>query len=135
MKIYLAGPMDNCSMEYQRDWRDRATEYLKGYDVETLDPCRRPHQADLTPKEIYDLDLKDVRDSELILVDVRRIERPSWGTAMEIMYAHEVCRIPCVGWHDGEGALGTRIFLEATLSRTFNSLDNALDQISAFYLK
>lgn len=141
MNIYLAGPMDNCSKEYQTGWRQKVIRYFNDYNsirdtkdrVNLLDPCRRPHDADLTSREIYDLDIKDVRNSDLILVDTRPIQRPSWGTAMEIMYAHEVCKIPVIGWNDG-GDLGRRIFLDATLNRDFHLLDDALKHIAENYI-
>lgn len=135
LTIYLAGPMDNCTQEYQKGWRDATKEYLDMYKIKVLDPCRRPHDADLTAREIYELDLIDVKNSDLILADTRPVQRPSWGTAMEIMYAHEVCKIPVIGWHNEADEVGTRLFLDATLTREFNSLDKAIDQIVAFYLK
>jgi nucleoside 2-deoxyribosyltransferase len=131
--IYLAGPMDNCSMDYQTTWRNEASAYLIQNNCTMLDPCRRPHDSDLTAREIYELDIKDVKNSDMILVDTRPIKRPSWGTAMEIMYAHEVCNIPVIGWC-GDEEVGVRIFLDATLTRNFKTLPEALDHISAFYL-
>ena len=124
--------MDNLSKEYQTNWRNKATEYFGMSDIKTLDPCRRPHDADLSAREIYELDLKDVKNSDLIFADTRPIDRPSWGTAMEIMYAHEVLHIPVIGWHEG-GVDGRRIFLDAVMSRQFGSMKEAMDHIVAFY--
>lgn len=141
MNIYVAGPMDNCSPEYQTEWRQKVIGYFNLHNlykepnqyVKILDPCRRPHGADLTAREIYDLDLRDVRNSNIMLVDTRPIQRPSWGTAMEIMYAYEVCKMPIIGWNDG-GNLGRRIFLDVTLTRDFNSLDLAIEHIADNYI-
>jgi len=131
MNVYLVGPMDNVSQEYQKGWRNRSTEYLNAWEIGTFDPTRRPHSDDLSEKEIYALDLIDMKNSDLILVDLRM---PSWGTAMEIMYAYEVLKLPIIGWDDSEVTTFS-VFLDVTVTRAFKTLDEALDHITRFYTR
>lgn len=83
LKIYLCGGINGLSDAECRDWREVAKEQLK---CDTLDPMRRDYRGkeDGSVYEIVRGDLVDIRDSDYILVNATR---PSWGTAMEIVYA------------------------------------------------
>ena len=84
-KIYLCGPIMDCSPEQSKDWRTRAAERLSAR-FELLDPMRRnfrDKEID-SASEIVEFDLQDVRDADLILVNY---SKPSIGTAMEVFYA------------------------------------------------
>ena len=56
--------------------------------TETLDPMRRDYRGkeDESVNEIVQGDLDDIRASFFVLVNATR---PSWGTAMEIVYAQQ----------------------------------------------
>ena len=41
IKTYMAGPMDDVSIEESRDWRDWLTEELKKVQIVTLDPISK----------------------------------------------------------------------------------------------
>lgn len=84
-KIYLCGPIMDCSSHDQKSWRSRAKERLAGLFV-LLDPMRRnfrDNEID-SANEIVDFDLQDVRDADIVLVNY---SKPSIGTAMEVFYA------------------------------------------------
>lgn len=84
-KIYLCGPIMDCSEEEGKTWRQRAKESLAGRFV-LLDPLRRnfrDREID-SANEIVDFDLQDVRDADILLVNYCK---PSIGTAMEVFYA------------------------------------------------
>lgn len=87
-RIYLCGPIMDCSGEESKTWRQRAKERLAGRFV-LLDPMRRnfrDREID-SANEIVDFDLQDVRDADLLLVNY---SKPSIGTAMEVFYAGHV---------------------------------------------
>lgn len=84
-KIYLCGPIMDCSRDEQNTWRERAKERLAGKFL-LLDPLRRnfrDREID-SANEIVDFDLQDVRDADILLVNY---SKPSIGTAMEVFYA------------------------------------------------
>jgi nucleoside 2-deoxyribosyltransferase len=84
-KIYLCGPIMNCSADEAGDWREQTKKRLNDR-FELLDPmrrCFRDHEVD-SSNEIVEFDLQDIRDADLILVNY---SKASIGTAMEVFYA------------------------------------------------
>lgn len=85
MKVYLCGGINGLSDQECLDWRDTAKAMISG---ETLDPMRRDYRG--TENNFVDQivkgDLEDIEDCSAVLVNATR---PSWGTAMEIVYAHQ----------------------------------------------
>lgn len=84
-KIYLCGPIMDCSGEEGSTWRNRAKERLAGKFV-LLDPMRRnfrDREID-SANEIVEFDLQDVRDADILLVNY---SKASIGTSMEVFYA------------------------------------------------
>ncbi len=86
MKIYLCGAINGCTDAEANDWRRTAKDYLRH---ETLDPMRRDYRGkeDESVAEIVAGDLADIHASDAILA---ACDKPSWGTAMEIHYAHSI---------------------------------------------
>ena len=82
MKTYLCGGINGLSDSDCRDWREVAKGLLK---TETLDPMRRDYRGkeDEAVNEIVFGDLEDITQCGFLLVNATR---PSWGTAMEIVY-------------------------------------------------
>ena len=84
-KIYLCGPIMDCSADDSKTWRQRAKERLAGRFI-LLDPMRRnfrDHEID-SANEIVEFDLQDVRDADILLVNYCKA---SIGTSMEVFYA------------------------------------------------
>lgn len=84
-KIYLSGPIMDCTADESKTWRQRAKERLAGRFI-LLDPMRRnfrDHEID-SANEIVEFDLQDVRDADILLVNYCK---PSIGTSMEVFYA------------------------------------------------
>lgn len=79
--VYLAGPI--WKDDDPRSWRERAAASLpKGW--EALDPLK--FEVDYEkPDEIVKLDYGLILKSQAIIANVCR---PSWGTAMELAFAH-----------------------------------------------
>ena len=84
MKIYLCGPINGCTDEECRDWREMAKRSLPN----TVDPMRRDYRGKEAEyvNDIVELDKIDVSNSDIILVNYHK---PSVGTSMEILYAWE----------------------------------------------
>lgn len=85
MKTYLCGGINGLNDSDCRDWREIAKVLLK---TETLDPMRRDYRGceDDSVEDIVKGDLKDIAECDFVLVNA---VRPSWGTAMEIVYAFQ----------------------------------------------
>lgn len=85
MTVYLCGGINGLSDSQCRDWREVAKELLA---CETLDPMRRDYRGkeDDSVEQIVSGDLWDIQKSDVILVNATR---PSWGTAMEMVYAKQ----------------------------------------------
>lgn len=136
--IYLCGPMDQVSHSVMTDWREEAKRYflpdIRDGFVKLLDPCRRPHTSNLTPVEIYQLDMIDVRSSDLLLVDIRYMPRETWGTATEIAVAYEYLKIPIIGWKGPDPITARRTFLNVMCSHQFEKLIDALEHIQEYYI-
>lgn len=86
MKVYLAGPINGCSDSECKDWRAVATEALGAGNV--FDPMVRDYRGrELEPginALIVEQDKTDIFLSTAVLV---YFDRPSVGTAMEVLHA------------------------------------------------
>lgn len=84
-KIYLCGGINGLSTSDCKDWREYAKLHLVAL---TLDPMRRDFRGMERnfSREIVSGDKADLRECDAVLVNA---ERPSWGTAMEVMLAHQ----------------------------------------------
>lgn len=85
MKVYLAGPINGCTDEQCKGWREKAKA---GLVCETFDPMKRDYrgQEGFAFREIVEMDKQDIDGVDVLLV---MYERPSVGTSMEILYAWE----------------------------------------------
>lgn len=83
--IYLCGGIKDLSIKDQIEWRDKSRDQLwPRFNI--LNPMRRNFRDDefQSQNEIVSLDKKDIIESDILLVNATK---PSWGTAMEIMFA------------------------------------------------
>lgn len=82
--IYLCGPINGCTDEECKDWR----ELVKTKWSSTIDPMRRDYRGkeDESVKQIVELDKIDIMNCDVVLVNY---DKPSVGTSMEILYAFE----------------------------------------------
>lgn len=110
--IYLAGAIGcyGIGAEYPKIWRKIATEwfelysgYAYDYDFRCVDPTQyyeygKDHHK--SEKEVMLFDLRKVRSTDVVLVNLRDIEK-SPGTINEVLYAwmHD---IPVVGFLEME---------------------------------
>lgn len=83
--VYLAGPIHGCTDDECKGWRADARKFL-GPKFTVIDPmdfdCRGKELGMWA--EIIKHDLNRLEKADYVLVNA---ERPSWGTAMEMVYA------------------------------------------------
>ena len=91
--VYLAGPIHHVSPEQAMGWRKKATEILKPWGYEILDPTAGKDLYDpnvntrtYTPRHIVETDIGMINKADILLVDISHLV-PCWGTAMEIRHA------------------------------------------------
>jgi nucleoside 2-deoxyribosyltransferase len=91
VKVYLCGPINGCTDDEATGWREQAKKYLAG---ETYDPMVRDYRGrELEPgiaKEIVENDKLDIQECDAILV---MYEKPSVGTSMEALFAHQLGKL------------------------------------------
>ena len=85
-RIYLCGGINGLSDADCRTWRERAAELLPEHEV--VDPMRRDYRGQEAGNaaNIVLADLDDIETCDAVIVNATR---PSWGTAMEIVYADQ----------------------------------------------
>jgi len=140
MKVYISGPIyipgsvPN-AREHTDAWRNEATILLESYGIEVLDPCRRKAIYDpklFTPNEIVFRDLKDVDDSQLILMNFHLVgDKLPIGTVMEAMFAW-MQKKPVVVVSDDPRIVG-HPWIQAMVVRIFKSIPEACCYINQFW--
>jgi len=85
MTVYLCGPIRGRTDAECYGWREIAKEAFP----DATDPMRRDYRGveSLNINNIVTKDKEDIRKADIVLANC---EVPSWGTAMEILYAHSV---------------------------------------------
>ena len=92
MRIYLCGPINGCTDEEATGWREK----VKKMYGSAIDPMKRDYRGKEAEsyREIVDLDKRDVRQADVILVNY---DKPSVGTSMEVYYAWTLGK-PIIVW-------------------------------------
>ncbi len=122
--------MENVSLDLQTSWRNHCASvlYMNGWKV--LDPVHRSLKDGYNHKRIYELDMRDVRESDVILADLRRDKREAHGTAMEVQEAYR-SNIPVIGWATQDQK--RHPFLEVCVTEWVVDLDKGLHILNEFY--
>jgi nucleoside 2-deoxyribosyltransferase len=100
-KIYLCGGIKDLTKEAATEWRIQAIRELESqiingtnyeFKFECLDPMRRNFRSNewQSQNEIVNLDKKDIIECDILLVNATK---PSWGTAMEVLFGFEKHKI------------------------------------------
>lgn len=89
--IYLAGPITG--VDTAADWRKLACQLLEPHGLSGIDPLVVEAKT-ITPEQVVQLDYAWIERSSGIIA---RVDQPSWGTAMELVYAHGF-KMPIIGW-------------------------------------
>ena len=132
MKVYLAGPMENVTYGEMIEWRYVATNLLAAADIQCLDPTRRRHSGEQRHmRRIFEMDLKDIRACDLVLVNLNNDVLPKHGTAIEVFYANYVCRKPVIAFK--ETLTKYHPFFESLVTEWRSTVFKACDTIKAEY--
>ena len=122
-KVYLCGPINGCTDEECKDWREMLKQRL-GEDS-CVDPMRRDYRGreDDCVEEIVELDKIDILECDSLIVNY---DKPSVGTSMEVLYAwmhHKIIIVVC--------APDTRIspWLRYHSTRIVHSFQDALEDL------
>ena len=87
MKVYLCGPIADCTDEQCMGWRDAAKAMLP----DTVDPMRRDYRGrEHLYFEVVEQDKLDIMQCDALLVNFLW---PSVGTSMEVLFAWEQHKI------------------------------------------
>ena len=129
-RVFLAGPMRGM---YRRDslaWRERATELL-GETFAVRHAMRQRGEEETMPNSQSAVirDLKDISDSDILLVNDTVKNVSMIGTSMEIMYAHlkEKIVIAFGDAHTGD------YFMDRHVPLRFPTLEDAVQFLITFY--
>jgi len=88
MQVYLCGPIHSQTAYECTHWRGIARSYIESAGHAVRDPMDRDFRGreEECSGEIVAGDLDDIEQSNVVLVNANR---PGWGTAMEVLYAHQ----------------------------------------------
>ena len=130
--VYLAGPMEHVSKEEAEGWRNKAWNHLEA-SCTILDPTRRLHNFEKRyMKRIFELDLRDIQESDIILVNLDNPTVAKHGTAMEVFYASYVLRKPVVAFKADASVIHP--FFESLVTEWRSDVNKACDTIICEYL-
>jgi nucleoside 2-deoxyribosyltransferase len=87
VKVYLGGPINGCTDEEARGWREAVKDELTASGHSWLDPMDRDYRGrEMEPgiaAAIVEGDKEDIGECDVLLMNA---PAPSYGTAMEIFY-------------------------------------------------
>ena len=125
--------MENVTAANATGWRDMATGKLMMAGCETLDPCRRLHSFEKKyMRRIFDLDMRDILECDIVLANLDDPKLAKHGTAMEVFYASYILRKPVVAFK--ADPLVLHPFFESLVTEWRSTADKAVDTIIAEYL-
>jgi nucleoside 2-deoxyribosyltransferase len=92
MKVYTAGSINGCTDEQVTGWRAEARLNLEAEGHEVIDPADRDFRGveNETYESIVEGDKADIDECDILLA---YCWQPSYGTAMEILYAWETGKL------------------------------------------
>jgi len=130
--IYLSGGIQQFhTIEEATTWREWAIKELQN-DFLMINPMRRifNDKEFFSHNEIVNFDKYDIQKSDIILVNCTK---PSWGTAMEIMYAYSLGKFIVAFTNSDFKKVTPWIVVHST--RVCISLDEAIEYIQKHFPK
>lgn len=133
--IYLCGGILGLSNDDCNTWREQAMKallpatYCDDRHFNFLDPMDRDYRGREAESvnQIVVLDKIDIRDSDIILVNA---SRPSWGTAMEVLYAYDQNKV-IISFTDGSKRSP---WLSYHSTIVHDTLEQCVDTIQELYI-
>jgi len=126
MKVYLCGPINGCTDAEAINWRETA----KAVFPKAIDPMVRDYRGreHFDYREIVDLDKRDVRNADAILVNY---SKPSVGTSMEVHYAWTLGK-PVIVWCSESAVISPWLRYHSTA--IVHTLDFAIEKLRSIQL-
>jgi len=125
-RVYLSGPIYGTT-DQEQEWRMIATDRLKNL-FQILNPLDRDFRGTkfdvVNSSKIVRDDMAAVDHSNVVLANA---EKPGWGTAMEIFYAHMKGK-PVLFFTSNDNPSPWLL----ARARQFTSLDNAIEELIKF---
>jgi len=141
--VYVAGPMEDCTKDFMKGWRDMVTEELNAEGIDVLDPTRRVSFHDQlggnledevrnmnTCKRIFKQDLQDIAESRIVFADVRRDSGRGTGTSCELMFAHMKNKIIIIVANKEDFI---HPFYEAMYTEKHYDFESAVEAVKSYY--
>ena len=132
-QVYLCGPILTETDEEANTWRRKAIKELDSF--ECLDPMRRQFSDEdlLGTNEIVQMDLEDVKNSDVILVNYNkaRPETEFVGTSMEVRDAWRAGKYIVVFSNKTKKQMSPWMIFNST--RIVKSLDEAITYIKKHF--
>lgn len=91
--VFLSGPIRGLPRELSLGWRERAVELLPDFAVIHALRGREVKETLPDPRIAIHRDKQDIRRSDIILVNDNFAEASMIGTAMEVIYAHQLGKL------------------------------------------
>jgi nucleoside 2-deoxyribosyltransferase len=127
--------MEHVSATDARDWREAVKQFFApswGY-VTFLDPTRRTHSGERREmKRIFDLDMQDLKNCDMVLANLVNPNLAKHGTACEVFHAGYHLRKPVVAFKTDEKPYHP--FFEACVTEWRSTAIKACETIRDHYL-
>jgi len=125
MKVYLAGPINACSDDEVTVWRAEVRELVEDLGHEVLDPADRDFRG-VEAESFVDIVEGDKSDIDKCDVFFAYCWQPSYGTAMEILYAFIEERISIAVVPEGKPVSP---WVQYHVTDVYRTLEAALDRL------
>ena len=118
MKVYLGGPINGCTDEEATGWREAVKAVLAEAGHSWADPMDRDYRGrEMEPgiaAAIVEGDKQDIAGCDFLLMNA---PKPSYGTAMEVLYGYNLGRSVLVVLPDDGSEPSPWIVYHATIAR------------------
>lgn len=131
LKVYLAGPINGCTDDECKGWRAEARRLLEPAHtvIDPMDFDCRGMEAEMAG-DVIKYDLERLEEADIVLVNA---ERPSWGTAMELVYARQGGK-PAIAFVDFSLGFASP-WLRGHVVRVFGTLTEACSDLVTSWQK
>lgn len=91
--VYLAGPIEGCTEEERNSWRNDIKNSLLLSDITSFSPDDAQIENRADEHEIFHKDLFQIRQCDIVLVNLEHMNKKSFGTPFEMGYAYAMNKL------------------------------------------
>jgi nucleoside 2-deoxyribosyltransferase len=148
--VYLAGAIAGLKFDDATDWRIQAAYHLGDYGIETLNPMRAKEALGLRhggristsfkdyadegaffrSRGIMVRDFNDVKRSDVLLVNLLGLEKPSLGTIMELGWAYALQKPAVVAIEASGNPHDNHPMIHEAIGFRVGSIEDAIDAVA-----